>query len=239
MIKRWSKEHPVRIVAIVVSIVGLTWLLELFLAHAPKSAQWPAAIQAVSSLVLVVVTGMYVLLTARLVTAQENTLAPVQVAAQHAAAMEFNRAWSKNAETLDDAEDDLKTRLADRASWAPILADEQAAALEELSDQLLALGVPLQGSLGLMAMELGVAINGALLVLARLESFAEDERNAATNESRTFDLDHVVAAWTAETDRKSYSDWASLAAGEPFPKLAEEFERLTELVTSYLRGEAQ
>src|ERR1700722_11631815 len=65
-------------------IVGLTWVMQLFISHNGKS--WIPAIQASSTVTLVLVTAVYVLLTGRMVRVQESQ---VRTAAQEATMREL------------------------------------------------------------------------------------------------------------------------------------------------------
>src|SRR5712692_1166314 len=87
-LRNWmrQRERVLGLAFIVVGLVALTWALEILIQR--NATAWVSAIQAVSTITLVVVTAWYVFLTRALVRSQERA---ARVAGQEAAMRELSR----------------------------------------------------------------------------------------------------------------------------------------------------
>jgi hypothetical protein len=187
-------------------IVGLTWVMELFISHNGKS--WIPAIQASSTVTLVLVTAVYVLLTGRMVRVQESQ---VRTAAQEATMREL-------VVLLTNTVTDYGTIYdipVDFATWPNEQIQPFAESLGDLGTELAAKSPLLPKKLYSPGMRAASKALTASTTLRRMYTVCLGQRIENLETGKEWSVDDLRARWQREmADATSDpSEWDTLMSG--------------------------
>jgi hypothetical protein len=187
-------------------IVGLTWVMQLFISHNGNS--WIPAIQASSTVTLVLVTAVYVLLTGRMVRVQESQ---VRTAAQEATMREL-------VVLLTNTVTDYGTIYdipVDFATWPNEQIQPFAESLGDLGTELAAKSPLLPKKLYSPGMRAASKALTASTTLRRMYTVCLGQRIENLETGKEWSVDDLRARWQREMadSTSDPSEWDTLMSG--------------------------
>jgi hypothetical protein len=211
-------------------IVGLTWIMQLFISHNGKS--WIPAIQASSTVTLVLVTAVYVLLTGRMVRVQESQ---VRTAAQEATMRELVVLLTNTVADYGSTYD----IPVDFAKWPNEEIEPFAESLGDIGTELAAKSPLLPKKLFSPGMHASAKALTASTMLRKMYTVCLGQRIDNLGTGQEWSVDDLRARWQREmADATSDpSEWDSLMSGAFLLDASTELQEFLKTLTKTLQEE--
>jgi len=196
---------------------------------------WAAAIEAIATVALVLITGWYAYLTFRLVQAQN--LAP-RLAGWEAALRELSRVLARSNGVLWTAESFFPIKTSERP---PMLLDVLASrdAIREVRDQMLELVGVLPRDIAGRALGLAAYLVDAEAELHALAGALLDESQTGLSENRTWTWEGAKTAHEgAQNDPQRTEAWSDVLAGRRLSAVRKRWDEVAATVDGALMAAA-
>jgi hypothetical protein len=237
-----ARAADVRNGAVAVAVgLGSTWLLATFLRS--RGDEWPAAIQAISTLALLIVTYRYVILTAqlasmteRLARSQERPLEAIRLQIAEASTRKIGQLLARDSWRLQAYARDIASACAKDPPDLTVFKIEEGVHIRELSDAIEAAMFEVPSGLVDRVGACVAALLRAQVVNTAAIVSVQEETTASKSESRPFDPARVETHWTvhARPAIQGKPEWSTVIGGDQLLAAKAECDRLRTAIGTYL-----
>ncbi|MCR6492525.1 hypothetical protein [Cellulomonas sp. P24] len=213
--KTLLSKRPAQYLAIAVAFIAAVAAIAAGLEH--LSPAWPAAIQAVGSIALLLVTYRYVILTERLALQQERPITAIRLQIRETAARKLGQAIVRDSYMFSSMA--AATREAVERTppdWRNAFDVDDVKQIRALAEEIESLTLELPPQLMAQAQETYVAVFKACLYNISAANVVAEEVVLAKTEGRDVDPKRLETEWTVSKRPRLHGkpEWAEVLAGE-------------------------